>query len=266
MSQSGRPPDRWTDAGWSRVPGDAAAIFWRESLRYRRDRAYWVGQLAFPLLAVGFIGFGLDGVVQLTDETAYSAFLASGLLALLAGSGAVGAGFSLIQDRDSGFLRALCVAPVSATGVVLGKVAARWVVTLILVAALTAVFAAATPLSLPHPGAALLAVTGITALFTALGVGLAAWLHSAESFRLLAGLVTIPLYLLSGVLYPVETLPAPSRALALVNPLSYGVDLLRYGLLGTHEFAPQQSSLGLLLLTALCLPLAVWAYRTGTER
>jgi len=252
--------------GWRRVGGDAAAIFWRESLRYRRDRAYWLGQLAFPLLAVLFIGFGFEGVVNLGNDTSYAAYLSSGLLALMAGSGAVGGGFSLIQDRDSGFLRALCVAPVSATGVVLGKVAARWVVTLALVTILTVIFSVLTPLSLPHPAAALLAVTGITAMFTALGTGLAAWLRSAESFRLLAGLVTIPLYLLSGVFYPVGTLPTASRFLALANPLSYGVDLLRYGLLGTHEFALAWSSAGLVLLTALCLPLAVWAYRAGTER
>lgn len=253
-------------AAWTRVAGDAAAIFWREWLRYRRDRAYWLGQLAFPLLAVLFIGFGLEGVVKLGSDLSYTAYLASGLLALMAGSGAVGGGFSLIQDRDSGFLRALCVAPVSATGIVLGKIAARWLMTLVLVAALTAVFALLTPLAVPHPAAVVLAVTGITAMFTALGIGLAAWLHSAESFRLLAGLITIPLYLLSGVFYPVGTLPSASRLLALANPLSYGVDLLRYGLLGSHEFALQRSSLALVLLTALCLPLAVWAYRAGTER
>ncbi len=253
-------------SAWGSVAIDAQTIFRREWLRYRRDRAYWLGQFAFPLLFVVFIGFGLDSVVSLPRDTSYAGHLASGLLALMAGSGAVGGGFSLIQDRDSGFLRALCVAPVTATGVVLGKVAARWLVTLVLIAALVAVFSWMTPLSVPHPAAALLAVTAITSFFTALGIGLAAWLRSAESFRLLAGLVTVPLYLLSGVFYPVATLPAVTRTLAQANPLTYGVDLLRYGLLGANEFAVGRSVIGLTLLAALCLPIAVWAYRSGTER
>jgi ABC-2 type transport system permease protein len=237
--------------------GDAYAIFRREMLRYRRDRAYWVGQIAFPLVAVGFIGFGLNDVVRLPTGTDYLGHLASGMLALLVGSGGVGGGTTLIEDRASGFLRALIVAPVSRASLVLGKIAARALASILLVAVLVAVLAAFTPLGLPHPGAALLAVIAITASFVALGVALGSFLRSAESFRLLAALVTVPLYFLSGIFYPVTTLPAPSRLLASVNPLSYGVDLLRYGLLGVHELPIARSVVLLTLLTLLAAALAV---------
>ena len=92
---------------------DTLTLLRRELLRYRRERAYWVGQILFPLAFVAFIGFGLDDVTQLPSGTSYVGHLATGVLALLVGSGAVGGGFSLIEDRESGFLRALVIAPVS---------------------------------------------------------------------------------------------------------------------------------------------------------
>lgn len=237
--------------------GDALAIARREWLRYRRDRAYWVGQIVFPLVIVGFIGFGLNDVVALPTGAAYVSHLASGILALLVGSGAVGGGMTLIQDRESGFLRALLVAPVSRASIVLGKVLARTLASLALVAVLVGVMAVFTGLRLAHVWAIALATAALTAAFVALGIALGSRLRTLESFRLLSGLVTVPLYFLSGIFYPVSTLPAPTRWLATLNPLSYGVDLLRYGLLGVAEIPVERSAVLLLALTALSLWVAV---------
>jgi ABC-2 type transport system permease protein len=245
--------------------GDVATMLRRELLRYRRDRAYWLGQIVFPLVVVGFIGFGLDDVVDLPTGTSYLAHVASGALALLVASGAVGGGFSLIEDRESGFLRALRVAPVSPASLVLGKIAARGLASIALVGCLVGLLAIFTPIGLPHPGAALLAVAAITAAFVALGVALASALQSLESFRVLSALVTIPLYFLSGIFYPVTTLPPLTRFLARSNPLTYGVDLLRYGLLGIHEFPLLLSAFLLLGLTAAAVALAVVVFERGSE-
>jgi ABC-2 type transport system permease protein len=244
----------------STLLADAATVLRREWLRYRRDRAYWVGQLAFPVVVVAFIGFGLNGVVRLPTGTDYVGHLASGILALLVGSGGVGAGFTLIQDRESGFLRPLLVAPVSRTSIVLGKVAARVLASLALVAVLVGLLALFTPLRVAHAGAALLAVTSVTCIFVALGIALAARLRSLESFRLLAALVTVPIYFLSGIFYPVKTLPMASQLLAWLNPLTYGVDLLRFGLLGVHEITPLFSAVLLAAATLAALGAGVAAF------
>ena len=66
---------------------DTVTLFRREALRYRRDRAYWIGQLAFPLGVVGVIGNGLERVVSLPTGAGYEAHLASGMIALVVGSG-----------------------------------------------------------------------------------------------------------------------------------------------------------------------------------
>jgi len=243
---------------------DAAVLCSREVLRYRRERAYWAGQILFPLAFVGLLGFGLDRVTQLPGGTSYLGHLASGMLALGVGSGAVGAGFSLIEDRESGFLRALLTAPVSRGSIVLAKLAARVLASLALVGLLLAVLALFTPLYLAHPLALLGAVVGITSLFVALGIVLAGRLRRLESFRTLAAFLTVPLYLFSGIFYPIETLPAPLRWLASANPLTYGVDLLRYGLLGVHELPLGSSALLLAVLASLAMLMAVRSFDRQT--
>ncbi len=189
------------------------------------------------------------------------------MLALLVASGAVGGGVTLIEDRQSGFLRPLLLAPVSRTSLVLGKLAARTVASLLLVCLLVAILAAFTPLGLPHPGAVVLSVIGITSSFMALGIALASRLRSLESFRLLSALVTVPLYLLSGIFYPVRTLPAVTRWISQANPLTYGVDLLRYGVVGVHEIPLLRGVVVLALLSAGAVVLAVAAFgREGSDR
>ena len=239
---------------------DTAALCSRELLRYRRERAYWAGQVLFPLAFVGLVGSGLERVTRLPGGVSYEGHLASGMLAFAVGSGAVGAGFSLIEDRESGFLRALLTAPVSRSSIVFAKLAARTLVSLVLVGTLLAVLALFTPLHLAHPVALLGAVLGISALFVALGIILAGRLRRLESFRTLAAFLTVPLYLFSGIFYPIETLPTPLRWLASANPLTYGVDLLRYGLLGVHELPLERSGLLLAVLASLSMLLAVRSF------
>lgn len=244
---------------------DLAALTGRELRRYARDRAYWVGQIVFPLAFIAFIGFGLNEVIELPSGTSYLAHLATGLLAMLVGSGAVGGGFSLIEDRSSGFLRALLVAPVSRAHLVVAKLAARVVASLVLVGGLGALLSLFTPVRVVDPVAGLVAVIGITSIFVALGIALAVPLRRLESFRLIAALVTVPLYLFSGIFYPIATLPAPTRWIAHANPLTYGVDLLRHALLGVHEL-PLALSTGLLGVgTLLAIGVAVVVFDRGTR-
>ena len=198
----------------SAVVGDTLTLLRRELIRYRRDRAYWIGQIVFPLAIVGFLGFGLDEVITLPSGTSYVGHLATGVLALLVGSGAVGGGFSLIEDRESGFLRSLLIAPVSRTSIVLSKLAARILASLLLVGVLVGILAVFTPVRVAHGAALLLAIVGIS--------------HA--------------------------------------NPLTYGVDLLRYGLLGVHEIGVAASSAMLVLLTVVAVAIAIAAFDRGTQR
>ena len=239
---------------------DARTIFWREWLRYRRERAYWAGQLLFPLVLLAFIGFGMNAVVELPSGTSYVAHLACGVIALVVASGAVGAGMGLIQERAEGLLRVLLVAPIHTGSILVGKFAARLWVSLLLVAVLVLVFAALAELRIAHLWAVVLAVASITAGFVGLGVALATRLRSFETFRLLSGLVTVPIYLLSPLFYPLATLPDPTRWAAWANPFTYAVDLLRYGFLDIHEIPVLWSTSLLIAGSLAALAIAGWLF------
>jgi ABC-2 type transport system permease protein len=244
---------------------DFVALTDRELKRYSRDRAYWIGQIVFPLVLVAVVGIGFDAEADLGTGVSYASHLATGLLAMLVGSGGVGGGFALMEDRSSGFLRALLVAPVSRTNLVLAKLVARVIVSLVLVCGLGAVLSLFTPLRVVDPLAGVVAVVGVTAIFVALGISLSVRFRRLESFRMISAFVTIPLYLFSGIFYELASLPGPTRWIAHVNPLTYGVDLLRHALLGVHELPLGLSTAVLGVGTLLAVGAAVVVFDRGTR-
>ncbi len=240
---------------------DLYTIFLREMLRYRRDRTYVVGQLVVPLLFVGFIGFGLNPVVRIPGgQTNYLGWLSTGFLVLMLSSGAIGGGFTLIQDRQEGFLRAILVAPVSRTSIVLGKILSRIAMSVLLIGALVAIFIPFTPIRLVHPFVSLVALAALSFAFVSFGIFLATALRRLESFRFFAGLITVPLYLTSGIFFPVRTMPSAMRVVAHANPVTYGVDLFRYGLTGVHEIPLATDAAVLLALSVFLTALAIRAF------
>jgi ABC-2 type transport system permease protein len=217
---------------------DVATISRRELLRYRQERVFLLGQILFPIVAVLVIGLGLNRPVgEVGSSVDYASFLAAGVLMLVLLSSALGGGYTLIQDAQRGFLRPVLVAPVSRTSIVLGKIVARLLLSTVLVLVLIGVLALFTGVGLPHPGIAAGTLIATTFGFVALGILIASGLRSLESFRTVAVFLTFPLYLLSGMFFPVSTMPGPMRVLALANPLTYAVDLFRYSTTSLAELS-----------------------------
>jgi ABC-2 type transport system permease protein len=214
----------------SRLLQDVATIALRELLRYRSERAFLLAQVLLPVVAVLVVGFGLNRPVgPIGPNVDYASFLGSGVLMLVVLSSALGGGYTLIQDVQRGFLRPILVAPVSRTSIVVGKIVARLLLSLALAAVLIALLAIFTRIGIPHPAIVVVTLTAVTFGFVALGILIATTLRSVESFRTVAIFLTFPLYVLSGMFFPVSTMPPAMRALALANPLTYAVDLFRYG-------------------------------------
>lgn len=238
---------------------DVATIMRRELLRYARERVFLLSQILLPAIAVLVIGLGRG---EVAPGVAYARFLASGVIMLVLISGAIGGGYTLIQDAQQGFLRPILVAPVSRTSIVVGKILARILLSVALVLAVLIVLAPFVEVGMPHPAIAALTLLAVTFGFVALGILLATALRSAESFRTLAVFVTVPLYLLSGMFFPVGSLPAPLRIATHVNPLTYGVDLFRYGTVGLAEMPLWLDAGVVLALAAVPTWLAVRAFET----
>jgi ABC-2 type transport system permease protein len=242
---------------------DVGTIARRELLRYAQERVFLLSQILLPVLAVLVVGFGLNRPVgEVAPDVDYASFLASGVLILVLSSGALGGGYTLIQDVQRGFLRPVLVAPISRTSIVVGKICARVLLSGALTAVVLVVLALFTRVGLPHPWIVIGTLVAITFGFVALGILIATALRSVESFRTIAVFVTLPVYLLSGMFFPVETLPGPMRFLARINPLTYGVDLFRYG---TTDLAELSLWLDAIVVAALALvptALAIRAFET----
>ena len=236
---------------------DVMTILRRELLRYGRERAFLLAQVLLPVLAVLLIGLPAG---KLGQDLHYASYLGAGILMLTITSGAIGGGYTLIEDVQRGFLRSILVAPISRTSIVVGKILARLLLSLLLVITMGTVLAFFTDIGLAHPLLSLGALVAITFGFVALGILLATSLRRTESFRTVAVFVTLPLYLLSGMFFPIETFPRVTYLLALLNPLTYGVDLFRYGTIGVHELPLVADGLVLLAFAVLMTALAARAF------
>jgi ABC-2 type transport system permease protein len=214
----------------SGVPAVVWVLAGREVRRFARQPSRVVGTLATPLVFWLLLGGGFAGVTT-AGGVAYGAYFFPGTLALMVLFAAIFGAISLIDDRTQGFLQGVLVAPVPRVAVVAGKVVGgavlatlqAWV--LLPLAPLAGVGLDAG--ALVRTAAAL---AGLALVLSAFGFACAWRFASIQGFHAVMNLVLMPMWLLSGAVFPAASSAAWLRALAMVNPLGYGVALLRHAL------------------------------------
>jgi ABC-2 type transport system permease protein len=190
-----------------------------------------MGALARPLLWLLFMGKGLRSSVPVVGGVDYQHFVFAGAIAMSVLFSGMFQSITIIWDREFGFLKEVLVAPISRGSIVLGKTLSGAAVTL--VQGLLAVLFA--PLVSIHPSLGeLAALTGVIALLsvaiTSLGVVIATRMQTFEGFGVISNFVVLPLYFLSGGVFPVENLPRWMAILVRANPVTYAVDLMRHSI------------------------------------
>ncbi|MFW6050175.1 MAG: ABC transporter permease [Myxococcota bacterium] len=229
------------------------ALCVRELLRFLRERNQLYSALARPLLWLVFLGSGMRGAFRAETGVSYVAFLLPGVVAMTILFGGLFSGVSTVWDRELGFMREMLVAPVSRLGIVGGKLVAGAAVTSVQ-ALVTLAFAPLVGVS--FGGGRLAALLGLI-LLTSLGiVGLAlviaARMRTLEGFGNLANFVALPLFFLSGSMYPLEHVPGWLRPVVAANPVTYAVDAMRQVAVGTPGH-PMALDLGVLSGFALLM-------------
>lgn len=226
------------------------ALCWRELLRFARERSALYATLARPLLWLVFLGSGMRSAFQTETGVPYGAFMLPGVIAMTILFGGLFSGVSTIWDREVGFLKEVLVAPVGRFYVAGGKLLAGTLVTS-LQALITLAFAPLVGVSI-DPGAAL-PLLGVILLTSAgvVGVGLAiaAFLDSFEGFSNLTNFVALPLFFLSGSMYPVDQVPGWLSPAVQLNPMTYAVDAMRQLAVGV---AHKPLSVDLAVLAGFC--------------
>ncbi len=205
----------------------AAALWWREVVRFYRQRARVVGVIASPLLFWIVIGSGF-GTSFKSGGQHYLDYFFPGALIMIVLFTAIFTMMSVIEDRKEGFLLSVLVAPVSRSVIVLGKVIGgatlatlQGVIFLVFAPALGIHFTVASF------GMTVLVIFLVAFSLTALGFIIAWPMDSTQAFHAIINLFLIPLWLLSGSLFPLAGASFWIRMLMLVNPLTYGTEALR---------------------------------------
>ena len=205
-------------------------IMWiRQLKRYWRSKARMLGSLAQPLLFLVALGFGFGPIFQKAGGGNYINFLAPGIIAMSILFTAMFNGIEIIWDRQFGFLKETLVAPVSRYKIMLGRTLGGATVAslqgiLVFLISLLIGFRPSNWLTVPF---ALIFIFLIAILFTALGTAIASKLEDMQAFQLILNFIIMPIFFLSGALFPLDSLPTALTIVTKLNPLSYGVDGLR---------------------------------------
>jgi ABC-2 type transport system permease protein len=223
-------------------PEAAYGIWQRDLKKFWRERSRLFGGVARPILWLLILGTGLKAAINPgslgADTTVdYTQYIFSGVIGLTLIFAALQSATSIIWDREFGFLKEVMAAPVSRLSILVGK-ALGGATQATLQGIITLAFAPLiglwlSPLTIVE---LVLAMFLVAFSLTALGVVIASRMTSFEGFGTISNFVVMPMYFLSGAIYPTANAPLWLRPLIIFNPLSYGVDALRHISIGTGAF------------------------------
>src|ERR1700756_442088 len=208
----------------------AIYILWlRELKRYVRSRAQIVASLGQPMLYLLVLGFGLGPVFKRAGNGDYFQFIAPGVIGMSVLFSSIFSGLGLLWDRQFGFLKETLVAPVSRLQIMIGRTLGGATVACIqglLVMALCLIFGFRPAHFLAIP-IALGFMVMIAILFAALGMAIGSGLQDMQGFQLIMNFLVLPIYFLSGAMFPLTGLGVVLTYITRIDPLAYGVDGMR---------------------------------------
>jgi ABC-2 type transport system permease protein len=231
-------------------------ILWlRQLKRYSRSRARMFGSLAQPVLFLVALGFGFGPIYQKAGGGNYIQFIAPGIIAMSIIFTAMFAGIEVIYDRQFGFLKETLVAPVPRWTIMLGRTFGGATVATLqgLVVFLIALLIGFRPENILLAPIAIIYMILIATFFTAFGTAIASKMEDMQAFPLIINFLIMPLFFLSGAIFPLSGLPKTIQTITYANPLSYGVDGIRGALSAQMHFAFHTDFLILFIFTLIAL-------------
>jgi ABC-2 type transport system permease protein len=240
----------------------AIYILWlRQIKRYFRSRARILASLGQPILFLVALGFGLSSVFASAGGGSYLQFLTPGIIAMSILFSAIFSGIEIIWDRQFGFLKETLVAPVPRFIVMFGRTLGGATTSsfqgiLVMIISLFIGFRFGVGAIIP----ALIFMVLIALVFTAFGTAIASRLEDMQAFQLIMNFVVMPVFFLSGSLFPLDSAPAALRWIAFFNPLTYGVDGLRAILTGASIHSVWTDATVLVIVAFAFISAGAWMF------
>lgn len=246
-------------------------LWLRDVKRFLRDKARILGATAPPLLWLFIIGTGINKsftkVLALEEAKSvlgkgdYIFFLYPGIIGMALLFTSIFSAASIIWDREFGFLKEVLVAPISRSAVAIGRALGGSTVAMFQ-GSILLLLAPLVKVNLTFPGLISLVLFMFLLSFslTSLGIVIAARMRSMEGFQMVMNFLTLPMFFLSGAIFPLKNLPSWLDLLVQINPLTYGVDLLRYIMGGFNEYPLGRDLLVIVGFGLVMIALAVWEF------
>jgi ABC-2 type transport system permease protein len=230
--------------------------------RYSRSRAMIVASLGQPLLYLLVLGFGLGPVFQQAGRGSYLQFVAPGVVGMSVLFSSIFSGIGLLWDRQFGFLKETLVAPVPRLYIMAGRTLGGATTAMIqgLLVLIVCLIAGFRPANLALLPVAILFMALVSIVFAALGTAIGSTLQNMQGFQLIMNFLVMPIFFLSGALFPLTNLPTALTIVTRLDPLTYGIDGLRGALIGTSHFAMATNVSVLVVVAAAFLALGAYSF------
>jgi ABC-2 type transport system permease protein len=223
----------------------------RQVKKYFRSKSRIIGSLGQPLLFFVALGFGFKNIYAAAGQGNYISFLGPGIIAMTVLFSSIFSGIEVIWDKQFGFLKETLVAPVSRTNIMIGKTiggATTSIFQAMLLFVMLLIFGFQ-PNWTGFP-MAIVFIFLIAIFFSALGITIASIMADMQGFQLIMNFLVMPIFFLSGALFPLSNLPATISFITKIDPLTYGVDGLRGALISTSSMSVGTDFMILLLFCA----------------
>jgi len=224
----------------------AISIVWRrELIRFRSDRLRAFSSLVQPVLFLLVLGTGLSSLARrgLPAGIDFKTYIYPGVLAMSVLFTSLFSAASIVWDREFGFLREMLVAPVSRSAIVIGKCLGGATVATLQGMVILALAGLA---HVPYDPVLFLTLIGelllLSFTLTAFGVMMAARIKQIQAFMALTQMLVMPLFFLSGALYPLNGLPGWLTVLTRLDPLTYIVDPMRHAVFSHLPIPPEMAA------------------------
>ena len=217
---------------------EIATIWRRELLKFFADPGLIITSIIVPLSSIIILGFGLNQFVQIPGlEIDYLDYFGPGAIAVLSIGAAMFVGFSIIRDKQ-GYIKELLVVPISRYSILIGKILSEittQILTLIASVAVIVLFVLKTDRGWEGIGWTIFFMFLIVFGFSGFGIVVSSVFRHAKSYNQIMVIIILPIAFLSGAFFPIEGLPSVMKYIAYCNPLTYGVDGIRWSLIGVSN-------------------------------
>lgn len=201
----------------------------REFKKFIREKSRLFSAIARPLLWLFIVGAGISRLVPNDTGVPYIQFIFPGIIGMTILFSSIFSSISIIWDKEFGFMKEILVAPVSRFSIVIGKALSGTIVSTLQAIIILALFPVLGFTFGPVQVLQLIVIcASLSFCISAFGIVLATFYDSYESFSVIMNFIIMPMFFLSGAMYPVKLLPDILRVAAELNPLTYGIDLMKH--------------------------------------